>query len=262
MTNQYWSQELSYTVDFILLMQWIDPRLRFYNLREQYDLNALSKTVQSKVRPINTNQRTNHIDSLDLGSSSQLPQCSAGWRNSCWWSDSDKNTQEWSASAWWHFSSSGGAHLWRCWLQVINTWFWLVDTMQYSLLMGLSNAILISDWFIQQNPLFWFVVLLQYSLLIGWLQDYHDQRILCQVQLWVWSADVSLRHPGLQHAASGDHSPSLSPSLSLIQSNSSQVNGIPKKYIQMLVQISKSCPDCDGADYLGSRQLVEYVIGE
>ena len=29
----------------------------------------------------------------------------------------------------------------------------------------------------------------------------------------------------------------------------------------MLVQISKSCPDCDGADYLGSRQLVEYVIG-
>ena len=78
MTKQYYSQELSYTVDFILLMQWIDPRLRFYNLREQYDLNALSKTVQSKVRPINTNQLTNHIDSLDLGSSSQLPQCSAG----------------------------------------------------------------------------------------------------------------------------------------------------------------------------------------
>ena len=41
--------ELSYTVDFVLLMQWIDPRLQFYNLREQYDLNALSKTVQSQV---------------------------------------------------------------------------------------------------------------------------------------------------------------------------------------------------------------------
>ena len=41
--------ELSYTVDFILLMQWIDPRLQFYNLREQYDLNALSNTVQSKI---------------------------------------------------------------------------------------------------------------------------------------------------------------------------------------------------------------------
>ena len=63
--------ELSYTVDFVLLMQWIDPRLeketcfgpvrrdqylmqlyprlQFYNLREQYDLNALSKTVQSQI---------------------------------------------------------------------------------------------------------------------------------------------------------------------------------------------------------------------
>ena len=39
------------------------------------------------------------------------------------------------------------------------------------------------------------------------------------------------------------------------------MNGIPKKYIAMLVQISKHCPDCDGADYQGSRQLVEYIIG-
>ena len=40
-----------------------------------------------------------------------------------------------------------------------------------------------------------------------------------------------------------------------------QVNGIPKKYIAMLVQVSKHCPDCDGADYLGNRDLVEYIIG-
>ena len=41
--------ELSYTVDFILLMQWIDPRLQFYNLRNAYDLNTLSNTVQSQI---------------------------------------------------------------------------------------------------------------------------------------------------------------------------------------------------------------------
>ena len=40
-----------------------------------------------------------------------------------------------------------------------------------------------------------------------------------------------------------------------------QVNGIPKQYINMLVQIPQECADCDGAEYLGSRQLVEYVIG-
>ena len=41
-----------------------------------------------------------------------------------------------------------------------------------------------------------------------------------------------------------------------------QVNGVPKQYIQMLVQIPQECADCDGAEYLGSRQLVEYVIGD
>ena len=41
-----------------------------------------------------------------------------------------------------------------------------------------------------------------------------------------------------------------------------QVNGIPKKYINMLVQVSKHCPKCDGATYLGNRQLVEYIIGD
>ena len=37
---------------------------------------------------------------------------------------------------------------------------------------------------------------------------------------------------------------------------------MPKQYIQMLVQIPPECADCDGAEYLGSRQLVEYVIGD
>ena len=41
--------ELSYTVDFILLMQWNDNRLQFYNLREQYDLNSLSNSVQKQI---------------------------------------------------------------------------------------------------------------------------------------------------------------------------------------------------------------------
>ena len=30
----------------------------------------------------------------------------------------------------------------------------------------------------------------------------------------------------------------------------------------MLVQVSKHCPTCDGATYLGNRQLVEYIIGD
>ena len=41
--------ELSYTSDFILLIKWIDPRLVFYNLRDQYDMNALSKSIQGKI---------------------------------------------------------------------------------------------------------------------------------------------------------------------------------------------------------------------
>ena len=41
--------ELSYTSDFILLIKWIDPRLVFYNLRDQYDMNALSKSIQAKI---------------------------------------------------------------------------------------------------------------------------------------------------------------------------------------------------------------------
>ena len=41
-----------------------------------------------------------------------------------------------------------------------------------------------------------------------------------------------------------------------------QVNGIPKQYLHLGVQLPKGCPDCEGADYLGSRDLVEYIIGE
>ena len=40
---------MSYTSDFILLIKWIDPRLVFYNLRDQYDMNALSKSIQGKI---------------------------------------------------------------------------------------------------------------------------------------------------------------------------------------------------------------------
>jgi len=41
-----------------------------------------------------------------------------------------------------------------------------------------------------------------------------------------------------------------------------QVNGIPKTYLALGVQTPLNCPSCDGAEYLGSRSLVEYVIGD
>merc|ERR1711978_99491 len=41
-----------------------------------------------------------------------------------------------------------------------------------------------------------------------------------------------------------------------------QINGIPKQYLKLGVQTPLGCATCDGATYLGNRQLVEYVIGD
>jgi len=41
-----------------------------------------------------------------------------------------------------------------------------------------------------------------------------------------------------------------------------QVNGIPKQYLNLGVQTPMGCATCDGASYLGNRNLVEYIIGD
>jgi len=41
-----------------------------------------------------------------------------------------------------------------------------------------------------------------------------------------------------------------------------QINGIPKQYLKLGVQTPAGCDTCDGASYLGNRNLVEYIIGD
>ena len=48
------------------------------------------------------------------------------------------------------------------------TSFWLVDTIQYLLLIGWHSTILASDWLTLYNTYFWLVYTRQYLLLIGW----------------------------------------------------------------------------------------------
>ena len=40
------------------------------------------------------------------------------------------------------------------------------------------------------------------------------------------------------------------------------VNGIPEIYLDLGVEIPEGCPDCDGGEYLGNRNLVEYLVGQ
>ena len=41
--------EMSYLCDYVLLMRWVDPRLKFYNLVDKYELNTLSVSVLKKI---------------------------------------------------------------------------------------------------------------------------------------------------------------------------------------------------------------------
>ena len=41
--------EMSFLVDYVLLMRWVDPRLQFYNLVDTYALNSLSLSLQEKI---------------------------------------------------------------------------------------------------------------------------------------------------------------------------------------------------------------------
>ena len=40
-----------------------------------------------------------------------------------------------------------------------------------------------------------------------------------------------------------------------------QVNGIPTRYLELGVEMPDDCPECDGGEYLGNRNLVEYLVG-
>ena len=40
-----------------------------------------------------------------------------------------------------------------------------------------------------------------------------------------------------------------------------QINGIPKRYVTMAIEAPEGCPECDGGEYLGNRNLVEYLVG-
>lgn len=41
--------DMSFLTDFVLLMRWVDPRLKFYNLVEAYELNSLSESLQKQI---------------------------------------------------------------------------------------------------------------------------------------------------------------------------------------------------------------------
>ena len=41
-----------------------------------------------------------------------------------------------------------------------------------------------------------------------------------------------------------------------------QVNGIPTRYLQLGIEIPEGCDTCDGGEYLGNRNLVEYLVGD
>ena len=40
-----------------------------------------------------------------------------------------------------------------------------------------------------------------------------------------------------------------------------QVNGIPTRYLDIGIEMPEDCPECDGGEYLGNRNLVEYLVG-
>ena len=39
-----------------------------------------------------------------------------------------------------------------------------------------------------------------------------------------------------------------------------KVNGIPTRYLDLGVEMPDDCPECDGGEYLGNRNLVEYLV--
>jgi len=41
-----------------------------------------------------------------------------------------------------------------------------------------------------------------------------------------------------------------------------QINGIPKRYMTIGIEFPEDCDGCDGGEYLGSRNLVEYLVGQ
>ena len=40
------------------------------------------------------------------------------------------------------------------------------------------------------------------------------------------------------------------------------MNGIPTRYLQLGIEIPEGCDACDGGEYLGNRNLVEYLVGD
>ena len=38
------------------------------------------------------------------------------------------------------------------------------------------------------------------------------------------------------------------------------MNGIPTRYLDLGVEMPDDCPECDGGEYLGNRNLVEYLV--
>ena len=38
------------------------------------------------------------------------------------------------------------------------------------------------------------------------------------------------------------------------------MNGIPTRYLELGVEMPDDCPECDGGEYLGNRNLVEYLV--
>lgn len=165
--------ELSFMSDFVLLMRWVDPRLEFFNLRDQDELNSLGKTVQSQIwAPALNFPNARQAEGTVVDAGTQTRVLKRGEPKP----DDIRRAVE--------------ADVYRG-----------VD----------SPMVMTREYFIEFNC--------DYDLIM-----YPFDTQICEMLF--------------------------------------QINGIPKQYLKLGVQTPMGCATCDGATYLGNRQLVEYVIGD
>jgi len=165
--------DLSFVADFVLLMRWVDPRLLFNNLRDNYDLNSLSVDLQKQLwMPVLSfpNARQAEGTVVDSGSSTIVLKLGTP----------------------------------------------LEDDIQRSIEARIYKGV--------ESPL---INMREYFVSFN-----------CDFDLKMYPFDTQVCD--MQY----------------------QVNGIPIRFLSLGVEIPEGCPDCTGGEYLGNRNLVEYLVGD
>jgi len=164
--------DMSYLADFVLLMRWIDPRLNFYNLVENFELNTLSVSLQNQI----------WVPSLSFPNARQAEGTVV---------------------------DSG------CAAVVLKLGTPLADDISRSTEARIYKG--------EESPI-----------------------IMKREYLITFNCDFDLR---------------MYPFDTQVCVMEFQINGIPKRYVTMAIEAPEGCPECDGGEYLGNRNLVEYLVG-